>query len=207
MSFLDLFKKKPDQEPPPIQKNEDKIYNPLKGYVGGFIDIKTFDEEGSYEIVDLEQYSRVISDETFIFTDYIVKDGDSLRVVRVFKNEDEENILYLHKMYSGEFDEDVLDAAKCKEFYKGIDSEKRITYFALVGGKNGYFARILSAKSMRTRQLTYWDFTRKPDPDLGEIGSDDIFLFVEVEEGSGFITMWEGPMISKSAVTVINTTK
>ena len=204
MSIIDIFKKK-DPIPVPVS-NEDKMFNPLKGHIGGFIIVDLFEEEGTFEIVDLEEYTRRINGETFLFTDYILKDGDTLKVVRVLKGS-EKNPLFLHKMYEGEFDEDILDAAKCKEFNKNDEGKKEVKFFALRGGKEGYEPSVKSAATQKNRELRYWDFSRKPDPELGELSANDIFLFVEVDGSNGWITMWEGPMIDGSQINAIDRAK
>lgn len=215
MGIMDLFKKEePKKEEGP--KVEDKIFNPLNAACGRFVELTTFEETKTFEITEMSEFERNISRETFKFTDYQIEDGPVMKIIRVNPGSTYDpkssavlkgaDTLLLKLLYSGEFDEGIQDAVRCQEFYNNIDENTRITYYSLKAGREGFSANLRTVKkndpNVKYNSIKYWDFFRKPDPSKGEFNSDDIFLFVEIDQTDGFINMWEGSKLSEGEIKI-----
>ena len=199
-------KKEPPKEEEKI-KLEDQIYNPLKTYCGSFIEINGLVETKTHEILSMSEVTRQISGVKCLFTNHFLEDNSVIRVIPT--TNDSIQILHLKIMWEGEFDEGIQEALKCKEFYKNNDDGTKLTYYALKAGESGFSCKNKTVESSNLSMynyssMEYWDFFRPPQITLNELTTDDIYLFVEINQADGYITMWEGELIEKECVTVFN---
>jgi hypothetical protein len=196
-------KKPEEKEKKP--KIEDQLLNPLKVHLGGFIEIKDL-ESKTLEVLRIDEIERTISSQKFSFADYYLEDESILRVIP--KSDGEFDVLHLKHFWDGEFEESIQEAVKCKEFYKNNEDGSKLTYTSLKAGEKGFNCETSSVKKgdtdLQVYHSTYWDFFRKPDPSLGEISTEDIILFVEIDNNDGYITMLEGSLIPSKSLTVFN---
>lgn len=191
-----------DEKPQEI-KLEDQIFNPFKAHLGDFIEIKGIEDQTTSIIIEIKEYARKLSGEIFKFAQYHLEDGTVLRVVP--KSKDVYDIVEMKILWSGEFEEDIQEAVKCKEFYQNLDDGTKITFYALNAGESGFHCDIKSIDSLnylKYEEIKYWDFFRKPDFMKGETTIEDILLFVEIDQTDGYISIWEGSLIPYNDVKV-----
>jgi hypothetical protein len=210
MTWKDIFSKK---DIPVAQKwmPEDGLFNPLKAYCGGYIEVTGVGRDNrTYLITEIAEYTRKLAGEEVKFTDYHIEDKGEIRIVRVNPKEDGGNdMLLLELHYEGEFDQGIQDALRMSELYQDTDKGK-ITYYQMSAGRDGYlshirFATHVNRTDIRDREVKYWDYTRKPDANLGELTGDDIFLFVNIDQKYGYITMWEGTKVTSGELNIYST--
>jgi len=208
-NFKNPFKK--EEEKKEEVKIEDSIFNPLKVYCGDFVEVNTIDESLTFTVSEIIEYSRILSEITFKFTDYRLEDNDKVWILRLnptksisLVNDSKDcDILLMKLFFEGEFEEGIQAAAKCKEFNKHNEDGTKISYYALHAGENGYKSnlKVISLpKNINHKTIKYWDFYRDPNIELGELFAGQVFLFVEIDQNDGFITMWEGHVIFNSDI-------
>jgi hypothetical protein len=107
----------------------------------------------------------------------------------------------LDVIYQGEFDENLINSTKCKEFYETPEEGERITYYANSAPEDGFSCSIRKISKGKTdsRGSVYWDFY-KPSEGF----SPEILLFVEMDSTDGFITITKGSEISPNDISVFN---
>jgi hypothetical protein len=202
----------------PLQaaKPENSISNPLKLHCGDYILAKPL--EGSdtpFTVVEVREYIREIARESYSFTDYVLKQGDAVRILRANPHEGRQamrpqdcDFLWLQVFYEMAFDPGVRNAVAQAVFEVDNDDDGKpdVSYQALDAGSDGYLASLRIARSgeaaVVARTLRYWDFFRKGDPQKNEIAEEHIFFFVEIDETDGYTVMLEGPKISSSDIEV-----
>ena len=212
MFFTNPFKKEVKE---PEKRLEDLIFsfNPLKVYCGDFIEVTTLDETATYSVSEIIEYSRSLGGDQFKHTDYRLEDNDKLLVLRVnpkkslslVTGSEDCDILVMKLIFEGEFEEDLQDAAKCKEFIKTNEDGSKIIYECLHAGKEGWNAdlEIIKLNKGRTsRNVKYWDFFRESSINLNELFSGQVFLFVEIDQDDGFTTIWEGHIILNNEIKI-----
>ena len=202
--------------PPPAPKPENSISNPLKLHCGDYILAKPLEGHDSpFTVTEVREYLREIASETCSFADYVLKQGDEVRILRANPHGGREaarpqdcDFLWLRVFYEMQFDPGVREAVAQAVFEVDNDDDGKpdVAYQALDAGSDGYLARLRVARSgeetVLSRTLRYWDFFRKGDSKKDEIEQEDIFFFVEIDEADGYTVMLEGPKIASSDIEV-----
>ena len=211
--MFEFIKKKIETpEPIPEKHLDDDLFNPLKVHVGGFIELKTIEDNRIYDVLTIEEWRRDLGI-IYIFTDYCLSDDKgNMRILRVnpktltSRDIKDCDMLLMKSIYEGEYDEEIIGSVKQKEFYIDDDDGHRTVYFALDAGENGFLTQIKSvnidAKDINYGEIRYWDFFRPATPT--DLTTDDIFLFANMNEANGWITITEGKTIEQSEIRVYN---
>lgn len=198
----------------PAPKPEDMITNPLRLHRGDLIVSKMPEEdERKYSVVEVREYNRRISGIEFRSADYLLRDGEEERVLRVNPRRERDpddprecDLLWLEFFDRMEFDEGVRQAVTKEEFYVFLDNDEKVTYYELHAGKDGFFTDIRSVKSgeesLYSRRIQYWDFFKKGETKYNEPEGEDVFFFVEIDESDGFIAMLKGMRVSSRDVEI-----
>lgn len=193
--------------PPPTPKPEDKLANHLHWHIGDFVQIDLFGPDKTYVVSEVREYSRSIVGNTFKFSDYVLRDGDEVRILRANPREGtrECDLLLLEVKFEGEFDPGIADAFRQKE----VDTPWADHYWMLKSGAEGFLTNVRSVSrdqpSMDHRDLRYWDFYRKGIPEKypTETADEDVFLFGEFSDSGGYTTILEGHVLSPKDVCPI----
>jgi hypothetical protein len=202
--------------PPPVARLENSIANPLKLHCGDFITARMLEgNDRPFTVTEVREYVRRIGGEDFHFADYVVRQGDEVRILRANPKDGHTaaglqdcDLLWLKVFYEMDFDKNVREAVTQKQFEVDNDDDGTpdVTYDALNAGEDGYLAQVRIARmgepALSGRSLRYWDFYRKGDPKKNEIADEDIFFFVEIEESDGYTVMLEGAKISGNDIEV-----
>ncbi len=202
--------------PPAAARPENSLSNPLKLHCGDYITARIL--EGSdrpFTVTEVREYVRHIGGEDYRFADYLLRQGDEVRILRANPKGGHTaaglqdcDLLWLKVFYEMEFDQQVRESVTQKQFEVDNDDDGTpdVTYDALNAGEDGYLARVRVARTgepqVAERTLRYWDFFRKGNPKNNEIADEDIFFFVEIDESDGYTVMLEGPKISGSDIDV-----
>jgi hypothetical protein len=208
--FKNPFKKE-EKIPEKRKKPEDYIFNPLEVYCGDFVEVTTVEDTFTCNVSEIIEHSRYAGGNLFKHTDYKLEDTGKIWDLRLnskinfseVKSPQDCDMLLMKIFYEGEFDEGIQDAAKCKEFIKTNEDGSQIIFEALKSGKEGWNSSLKIIKSDGSedrRNIKYWDFFREADIKLNELFSGQVFLFVEIDQSDGFITMWEGHQILNSDI-------
>jgi len=201
--------------PPRAPKPENSIGNLLKLHCGDYICARVLEEDDRpFTVTEVREYRRSIAQQDYRFTDYLLERGDQVRILRANPRAragalpQDCDLLWLKIFYEMEFDQNVRNAVTQKVFEvdNNDDGTPDAFYDALSAGQEGFLADIRAARSgnpqISSRKLRYWDFYRKGDPKQGERAEEDIFFFVEIDEGDGYTTMLEGAKISGGDIEI-----
>lgn len=186
------------KDKPIEEKLEDKITNVLKLHLGDFVIAKMLKNQ-TFEVKSVSEYSRHILGEDHNFSDYYVYDKEECYILRVVPTSSNMSLVWLKVYYEAGFEEDILDAAKCKIFNVDDDDGTHIEYKALNTEKEGFSTTekiVTKDEGLKERELTYWDFYRDT-----EEGTE--LFFVEIDEKTGWITMLVGAEISINDIELI----
>jgi hypothetical protein len=193
---------------------EDTLANPLQLHCGDYVTAEILEgNDRPFTIAEVREYTREISRDTFRFADYVLRQGDQTRILRANPKQgmaggQECDLLWLKLYYEMQFDAGVRDAVTQNQFNVDSDDDGTpdVVYDALNAGAEGYLARVQNAQAgqgaLTSHTLRYWDFYRKGDPKKNEIEGEDVFLFVEIDEGDGYTVMLEGTKISGGDIQI-----
>jgi len=199
-----------------VPRPENSIANPLKLHCGDFITAQMLEgNDRPFTVTEVREYVRHIGGEDYRFADYVLRQGDGVRILRANPKDGHTaaglqdcDLLWLKIFYEMEFDRNVRDSVAQKQFEVDNDDDGTpdVTYDALNAGEDGYLAQIqiarMGERTLTRRTLRYWDFYRKGDPKKNEIADEDIFFFVEIDESDGYTVMLEGSKISGNDIEV-----
>jgi hypothetical protein len=187
----------------------DGLYNPLGLRIGDLVSFRPQDLAGrNWSVAQVSEYQRLAGDETFPVVNYELQGGDRRMVLRAVPGAEADappELLVLKVFDEMGFNEDVAEAVKSNEFYVDEDDGARITYYALSDcGEEGWFARTKTLtgrlQPARAGELRYWDYYRK-----GEM-AEEIFFFVEIDQGTGWTRMLEGSRVASGDVETFGKT-
>jgi len=201
--------------PQKAPRPENGIFNPLRLHCGDYISANLLEgNDRPYTVVEVREYRRSISREEFSFSDYVLRRGEEVRLLRANARQRDAaqpqdcDLLWLKLFYEMAFDETVRDAVAQKVFEvdNNDDGTPDISYDALSAGQDGYLTGIRAARagssSISNRTIRYWDFFRKGNPAQDERENDVVFLFVEIDEDDGYTVMLEGTRISSADIEI-----
>ena len=220
MTLLELIKYKREQKEL-AKEIECPIANPLGLKFGSLISIPSVhipDYIGDSVEVDcnlkaIENYVRVIDDEYFIFTDYLLKYNDKQEHDLKLRVCDEDVLLltpYESMPYSDEMNVVLLGTERTGKI-QVTENDEQIEYFRINDIKSHWNVevkrlvddgshKITKASKITSHYLKYWDFGREVTTDGGIVGE---FIIVEMDGTTGWITMRKGSFIDQQFVNII----
>jgi hypothetical protein len=194
---------------------EQKLNSPLKLKCKDIVINKALSEhDRTYTVAEVREYHRRIAGTEFYFADYLLRDGNELRILRAIPRLDRDpddkrecDLLWLSVYKDMQFDAGLREAVMQNELNETDDTGNTLrTFSALNAGKDGFLARITSVEAGKEcfakRKVRYWDFFRKGERAKGEPEGEDIFLFVEFDEEDGYIVMLLGTTILSPEIEI-----
>jgi hypothetical protein len=192
--------------------------NPLDLRIGSPVEVAPVNgpefADYDFSVKEIRQYLRVINNQEFVFTDYVLRAANSktfnpsdertlrLRVVPNAAGAHDSLLLNLYDEFA--FAEDFLgvvkdttgifettdDATGQKDTFSRIN-DLRESYNAAVLVVNGTDEQGKAPPAQTTREkVEYWDYWREMDIGAGKTAKE--FIFVEMNSATGWFQIWRG---------------
>jgi hypothetical protein len=202
----------------------ERYFNPMKAKIGSTVTINDIDlKQYDFSVTEIRQYARTIEGKQYLFADYVLHaqplKGDAvllrLRVNPTGQTDGapEHNVLVLRlydeMAYDKSFHDVVGDTTRKIEVTENNVAQ---TYTRINDVQGPYKATVsvlrdanqdgkVDEDEVATLQLDYWDYCRET-PD--EAGTPTVqFLFVEMDNSSGWFQLWRGEEINSQRVVII----
>lgn len=196
---------------------ENLIFNPLNLLCGDFVTARMFmDMDRTFSVVSVNERTRTVGGETFKTTDYLLRDKDDVRILRVNPKANCDpsdlqkcDLLWLFIEAEMEYNEGLAEAVTLEKFVEFDDEESEqpsAEFDPLGAGPDGFQTKVQIAKpgaeNLVRNSLLYWDYYRTGKPEKGERASEYVFKFIEMDERTKWFTILQGTQVSGNDIEV-----
>lgn len=209
--------------PEPLKSTQ--IINPLKAKIGSSVVIDVLDyRDMTFFTKEIHEVSRVIGTNNYPFTDYVLlarpigKDDVSvkMRLMPSSSGDLTHNVVLLQKYDELGFDQDFRNLLDDEEFVITKEEVEVGRFWRINDVKNSYKCKLKVVNEQNENpekpvtnatstnydgmEIEYWDYWREFTGEADQLTKE--FLFIEMDIGTGYFTLWKGIEINANSVDV-----